>query len=53
VALLLDGGFVKKKLGARLGHFPAVADVVTITTALMTQPRLQETRSPTPSTARF
>jgi uncharacterized LabA/DUF88 family protein len=44
VALLLDGGFVKKKVGERLGHFPAVADVVAVTAALMTQPRLQDTR---------
>lgn len=44
VALLLDGGFVKKKLGERLGHFPAVADVVALTTRVMAQPRLQESR---------
>ena len=43
VALLLDGGFVRKKLVERPGYFPAVTDIVTITTALMTQPRLQET----------
>jgi hypothetical protein len=37
VALLLDGGFVKKKVGERLGHFPAVADIVAVTSALMTR----------------
>jgi hypothetical protein len=68
VAVLLDGGFVKKKLRERLGRFPAVADVVALTTIVMTQPRLQGTRlfrvyyydappfegmATNPSTARF
>lgn len=41
VAILLDGGFVKKKLYERLHHFPTVPDVVGLTSALMQQPRLQ------------
>lgn len=44
VAVLLDGGFVKKKLRERLGHFPAVTDIVALTTTVMAQPRLQGTR---------
>jgi uncharacterized LabA/DUF88 family protein len=42
VAILLDGGFVKKKLSERLHRFPTVADVVALTAALMKQPRLQD-----------
>jgi uncharacterized LabA/DUF88 family protein len=40
VAILLDGGFVKKKLGERLRRFPTVPDVVGLCQAVM---RLQGT----------
>lgn len=35
--ILLDGGFVKKKLEQTLGHFPSVGEVVTFSKNLMTQ----------------
>ena len=44
VAILLDGGFVKKKLHERLGRFPTVADIVGFSSTLMTQQRLQDAR---------
>jgi uncharacterized LabA/DUF88 family protein len=37
VVILLDGGFVKKKLEELLGHFPTVAEVVTFSKDLMTK----------------
>jgi uncharacterized LabA/DUF88 family protein len=43
VAILLDGGFVKKKLEEQLHHFPAVSDVVGLCGSLMGNPRLQNT----------
>lgn len=41
VVILLDGGFVKKKLRERLNRFPTTTDVVGLATGLMTRPRLQ------------
>jgi uncharacterized LabA/DUF88 family protein len=41
VAILLDGGFVKKKLQERLNHFPSVGEIVDLTSTLMTHARLQ------------
>lgn len=35
VVILLDGGFVKKKLQEQSGHFPTVAEVVAVCTRLM------------------
>ena len=32
IVLLLDGGFIKKKLQERLNRFPTVADVVVLAT---------------------
>jgi uncharacterized LabA/DUF88 family protein len=40
VVLLLDGGFVKKKLQARLRHFPVVQDIIQVTTDTLNKPRL-------------
>lgn len=40
VAILLDGGFVKKKLEEKLGHFPTVAEVVGCCGTVMGKPRL-------------
>lgn len=40
VAILLDGGFVKKKLKERLRHFPTKAEVVDVCTQIMLAPRL-------------
>ena len=40
VALLLDGGFVKKKLQAQLERFPRPGDVVAFCDHLMRKPRL-------------
>lgn len=40
VAILLDGGFVKKKLPQALGHFPTPNDVVSVSTSVMGKPRL-------------
>jgi uncharacterized LabA/DUF88 family protein len=41
VAVLLDGGFVKKKLQGQLNRFPATQDVVGLCRELMSRPRLQ------------
>jgi uncharacterized LabA/DUF88 family protein len=38
--LLLDGGFVKKKLEQALHHFPTVADVVAMCTTIVAKPPL-------------
>lgn len=43
VVILLDGGFIKKKLKQRTAQFPAVADIVSLVDALMKQPRLAQT----------
>lgn len=40
VAVLLDGGFVTKKLKSLLGRFPAAPDVVDLTTRIMRHQRL-------------
>ncbi len=40
VAVLLDGGFVTKKLKNLLGYFPTAADVVDLTTRIMRHQRL-------------
>jgi uncharacterized LabA/DUF88 family protein len=40
VVILLDGGFVKKKLQQRSGHFPTKPDVVAVCTAIMQDPLL-------------
>lgn len=40
VAVLLDGGFVKKKLQQQLARFPTAAEVVGITTLVMGKARL-------------
>jgi len=40
VVLLLDGGFVKKKLQPQLNHFPTVADVVGVCSQIMANPAL-------------
>ena len=40
VAILLDGGFVKKKLQQQLHHFPTPQDVVGVCTTVMGKPRL-------------
>lgn len=37
VVILLDGGFVKKKLGLSLGHFPTVQQIVDFSRDLMTK----------------
>lgn len=37
VVILLDGGFVKKKLDQSLGHFPTVTEVVDFSKNLMTK----------------
>lgn len=39
--LMLDGGFLKKKLEERLGHFPTVDDVVNFCASVMAKPELQ------------
>lgn len=38
--VLLDGGFVKKKLETRLKHFPTVDDVVNFCASVMAKPEL-------------
>lgn len=43
VVLMLDGGFVKKKLEQRLKHFPTVDDVVAFCTSVATKPLLRNT----------
>jgi uncharacterized LabA/DUF88 family protein len=40
VAILLDGGFVKKTLPKTTGHFPTVAEVVGLATTVMAKPAL-------------
>ncbi len=40
-AVLLDGGFVKKKLMQRLGRFPTTPDVVGVCRDVMGKPRLE------------
>jgi hypothetical protein len=35
VAILLDGGFVKKVLAKKLGHFPAATDITGLVAQLM------------------
>ena len=42
--LLLDGGFVKKKLGQRLKRFPTVDDVVNFCTTVMNKPTLKNVK---------
>lgn len=42
VVILLDGGFVKKKLQAKLKRFPGTADVVRFCAEVMQKPRLSE-----------
>lgn len=42
VVLLLDGGFVKKKLQARTKTFPTEADVLALCRSIMEKPRLQK-----------
>lgn len=44
VALMLDGGFVKKKLQARNRRFPVVKDIVGLCTTILTHDRLKEHR---------
>jgi hypothetical protein len=39
VVLLLDGGFVKKKLQARLGRFPSALDIVSLCNDIMQHSR--------------
>lgn len=41
VVLLLDGGFVKKKLQVTLKAFPAASDIVSLCKDIMQKPRLQ------------
>lgn len=41
VAILLDGGFVKKRLTLRLKRFPGTADVVELSTTIMGHDRLK------------
>lgn len=40
VAVLLDGGFVKKRLQVKLGHFPSPKDVVDVVTSITGHARL-------------
>lgn len=42
VVILLDGGFVKKKLGESFKHFPSVAEVVSFAQSLMTKSDLDK-----------
>ena len=42
VAVILDGGFVKKKLQDSLGKFPAPDDIVALVGATMKKPRLAD-----------
>lgn len=42
VAILLDGGFVKKRLKLRLKRFPMTQDVVDLTTTIMGHVRLHD-----------
>jgi len=42
-ALLLDGGFVKKKLENSLGRFPTVQDIVGMCSTILQKPRLSGT----------
>lgn len=39
--LLLDGGFVKKKLAAKLGRFPSPHDIIDVCESIMKHPRLE------------
>ena len=41
-AVLMDGGFVKKKLEQRLRRFPTVQDVVALVVATMAKPELKD-----------
>jgi uncharacterized LabA/DUF88 family protein len=41
VVLLLDGGFVKKKIQARTKTFPTEADVLALCSSILEKPRLQ------------
>ncbi|MCP5116645.1 MAG: hypothetical protein GY953_37940 [bacterium] len=41
-AILMDGGFVKKKLGEANHRFPTVKDVVDLVSATMAKPDLAE-----------
>ena len=43
VVLLLDGGFVKKKLEESTHHFPTVAEVVGLCTTIQAKPSLTDT----------
>ena len=43
VVLMLDGGFVKKKLEQRLHRFPTADDVVTFCDSVMAKPELRNT----------
>ena len=40
IVLLLDGGFVKKKLQQSLGHFPTVAEIVAMCNSVTAKPQL-------------
>ncbi len=42
VAILLDGGFLRKKLRTQLGHPPVAQDIVNVCTKLMGQDRLKD-----------
>lgn len=42
VAILLDGGFVKKKLQQQLGRFPTTEEVVELCSGIMGKPRLSQ-----------
>lgn len=41
--VMLDGGFVKKKLEQKLKHFPTVDDVVNFCASVMAKPELNDT----------
>jgi len=43
VVLMLDGGFVKKKLDQQLNRFPTVDDVVNFCASIMAKPELKDT----------
>ena len=43
IALLLDGGFVKKKLENSLGRFPTVQDIISMCDTILQKPRLNGT----------
>ncbi len=40
--IMLDGGFVKRKLEQSTGHFPTVGDVLALCTQVKQEPRLQD-----------